>query len=174
MSHYTPHRVKKAVFNMQFSDEQTAFKGRKRLVDFFSNSLLPILENAFDTYTQSEQIYQIHRLEFDLGYLDLEQLDPSLMRQKILRQLNRQWQEQSPETVTVVTTSRSLEETFMRFLATGVFTPAVYFQQYRRDGNGNAIAEFNRVISDYFSCSTSARTTSNEAAFDLSVQRHLF
>ncbi len=120
MSYSNHHRIKKAILNVQFPDERTAFSGQKRLVDVFNRLLLPVLEDVFNSYVQGDQVYQINHLELDLGTFDLEHLDETLIRQTIYQQLQLQWQELLPADMAVLSPEISLEETFIEFLKRGI------------------------------------------------------
>ncbi|HWR82084.1 MAG TPA: contractile injection system tape measure protein [Candidatus Deferrimicrobium sp.] len=113
------HRIRKAVFDLTFPDEKTAFRLRKRLEEMFYIEVVPVLDEVFSTLAPNGQVYRIKRLEIDLGRFDPEQLDGTVIRRAILTQLGDYLRdfvsrEAKPEPVEV-----SVEQVLSRFLDTG-------------------------------------------------------
>ena len=90
MISFDAHIIHKGVFKVGFDDEKQAFDGRKKLSPFFHQSIIPSLELSLDEYADSKTLIKIHRLEIDLGTIDLEQGDSEWVKQQIYKQVSRQ------------------------------------------------------------------------------------
>ena len=123
------HRIKKAIFDLQFPNESTAFSARKRLEEFFYQIVVPTLEEAFERYAPHGSIYRINHLEIDLGRINAEHLNPRLIRQIILTQLSSQLPELFATEVETTPDEVALEETLAGFLELGQWPWHMLFDQ---------------------------------------------
>ncbi len=80
------HRVKKTVFDLQFPDEETAFRVRTQLEAMFQHTVVPALEQVFDASGPNETHIEIDRLEIDLGELDPDRFSPFAISELIIAQ----------------------------------------------------------------------------------------
>lgn len=117
-----PHRIRRAVFKLRFSDERSALGARRQVEELVQQAILPLVEEAFDAYAPNGRVLSVDRLEIDLGRLDPDQPDLGQLRQAILAQLSRQLEESAvaPGAAQALPPpSVSTGETLLAFLETG-------------------------------------------------------
>lgn len=113
------HRIKRAIFDLQYPDESTAFSVRARLEELLHRELIRGLEDVFDACAPAGTNRRIHRLEVDLGRVDPGRLDADIILRAIRSQLPAYiHQADDPETETRSAASL-LEDAMCTFLESG-------------------------------------------------------
>jgi hypothetical protein len=80
------HMVDTALFDIGFSDEETAFQVQSGLESVIKRDLLDVVDEVFDEATRSGLVIQITRLEVDLGkvsYRDYQAELPRRLRERL-------------------------------------------------------------------------------------------
>jgi len=117
-----PHRIRRAVFKLRFSDERSALGARRQMEELVQQAILPLVEEAFDAYAPNGRVLSFDRLEIDLGRLDPGQPDLDQLRQAVLAQLSRQLEESVAwpgAAQALLSPPVSAGETLLAFLETG-------------------------------------------------------
>src|SRR5687768_16739294 len=96
------HIVRKQIIELRLDNSQQAFQVQNEVSNFYWKKILPKLETIFDELCGEINIFQIDRLEIDLGLIDAEQITStqdlnnmcpgiiSKIKREIQLQLNRQ------------------------------------------------------------------------------------
>lgn len=111
------HRIRQVIFDLHYQDETTAWRGRNQMEEAFHQVILPLLEEACDTYAPTGQTYRIDRLEIDLGNIDPSRLDETLIRRALAEELGNRLRAQPVPSELDATAQ--LEETLIHFLEFG-------------------------------------------------------
>jgi len=113
------HQIKRAVFDLQFSNEATAFVVRKKLEMLFHSDFIPVLETVFDQHAPLGQPFYIPRLEIDLGALDSDSIETTDFKGILSRQLVQQLRDISYQDPIPLSTPLSIQAALFHFLQTG-------------------------------------------------------
>lgn len=115
----TQHKIRRVIFDLNFHNEDVAFKKRRKVESAFNSAIMPALDNVFNTYAGNGQTLWIDQLELDLGLINLESLSMSVVEERIRAQLEgRQWL-QDPEIIDDVGNEPRIVSAIITFLRMG-------------------------------------------------------
>jgi len=122
------HQIKRVVFDLQFSDEPTAFGIRKKLETLFHSEFIPVLKTVLDQHAPIGQLYFIPRLEIDLGSVDPKHIETADLAGILYRQLVRQFKDVPFKDIPSTAALLSGADTLFHFLHTGTWPCPTVFE----------------------------------------------
>jgi len=88
MSRYLPNKIRTQKFEVEFENAPDVFEFRNHLADVCRNDLLPALERLFDEMIKKNQILSVDRIFIDVGILEKDGWEISLV-QSVIEQLRQ-------------------------------------------------------------------------------------
>jgi hypothetical protein len=115
------HRVRRVVFELRLPDEAAALRHRSEMEDAWHQTILPVVEEAFDAGAPDGRFVRIDRMAIDIGHIDPRRLDGAAIRRAVLAELTRHLHGGSEERPEPLSEAAALEEVLAAFLQTGAW-----------------------------------------------------
>ncbi|NEO96598.1 MAG: hypothetical protein F6K56_43415, partial [Moorea sp. SIO3G5] len=87
------HIIKKQIIELNLSSQQSAFELQNQVSIIYRHKVLPLIDNLFNQFSDSDTIHRINTLEINLGNIDINNLEQELI-DKIIAQIQQQLEEQ--------------------------------------------------------------------------------
>lgn len=84
------HVIQKQILDISTNTTEEAFELQQRVNDFFYSSILPVLEASFDQLSNDQQVFQLDKLEIDLGRFSMKDIQREAWSQLVLIKLRRE------------------------------------------------------------------------------------